>query len=661
MACFLIIGAAVILPRAVFAVELKRTFPKLANYFLHWTVSDEEAKSLSRWDLLILDAEVPLRSPQAIPAIRALNPGIVILAYIPAAELRIDWPHLRDAASLRYQLGNTSPDQWYLTDEHGAKRSFWQGTAILNVTDRAPLVSNKRWNDYLPEFVAKEILSRPEWDGVFYDNGWEDISYFAGGKVDLNRDGKSEDGAIADQAWRDGLRSIYKKTRALAPGKIVMENEGLVYAPDVDGVFLENFSASKDWKTVVAGLKKAVQTSKKNLAVLNANSQNTGEQNNWRLMRYGLATALLHDSFYSFDYGDQDHGQTWWYDEYETYLGAAVGIAREVRAGIWRRDFESGIVLVNTAAKQVDVAFTEEFERLKGVQDTAVNDGSIVSRISFASKDAAVLRRPLQEIFDAPYLNGGFVRVFNRNGESVRTGFFAYDTDFPSGAIVAKIDLDGDLKREAVWTHDGTLTIDHQGKKTVLYPFGDKWKGEIMLAVGDLTGDGLKEIVVTPHEEGGGEIRVYRNTGELMTTPWKAFGGGYRGGAHIGVGDLNGDGYGEILVGASRGGGPQVRVFNYQGKLLSGGFFAFDPRFRGGVRPVAGDLDGDGKAEIIVGADLGGGPQVRVFDAKGKTVLKGFFAFDPAGRSGVNPVISDIDGDGIPEILATTTSVFGGL
>lgn len=657
----LVIGATVLLAQVAHAAELKSVYPKLANYFLHWTVSDEEAKALSAWDFLILDAEVPLRSPAAIPAIRALNPNIVILAYIPAAEIRTDWPHLREVAPLRYRLGNTSSDVWYLTDERGMKRSFWPGTAILNVTDRARAVSGKRWNDFLPEFVAKEILSRPEWDGVFYDNGWENISYFAGGAVDLNGDGAAENKPVADQAWRDGLRAIYRKTRALAPEKIVMENEGVAYAPDVDGVFLENFSFLKNWQTAVANLKKIIQSSKKGLAVLNANSGNTGAQNDWRLVRYGLATALMHGSFYSFDYGDQDHGQTWWYDEYGAYLGTPTGGPRQVSGGLWRRDFQNGVVFLNTADGEKRVSFQEEFERLKGAQDPQINSGDITSTIALATRDGVVLRRPLQEIFDAPYLNGAFVRVFNGRGESVRTGFFAYDANFPSGVMMAKIDLDGDKKREVVWAHNGALTVDHQGKKTVLYPYGEGWKGELMFSVGDLTGDGLKEIVVTAHEEGGAEIRVYRNTGELIATPWKAFGGGYRGGAHIGVGDLNGDGYGEILVGASRGGGPQVRVFNYQGKLLSGGFFAFDPRFRGGVRPTVGDLDGDGRGEIVAGADIGGGPQVRVFDAKSHTARQGFFAFDPQGRSGVDPVISDIDGDGIPEILATTTAVFGGL
>src|SRR5262249_57247349 len=42
-------------------------------------------------------------------------------------------------------------------------------------------------------------------------------------------------------------------------------------------------------------------------------------------------------------------------------------------------------------------------------------------------------------------------------------------------------------------------------------------------------------------------------------------------------------------------------------------FFAYTPTFLGGVNVAAGDLNGDGKAEIVTGAGPGGGPHVRIF------------------------------------------------
>ncbi len=152
-------------------------------------------------------------------------------------------------------------------------------------------------------------------------------------------------------------------------------------------------------------------------------------------------------------------------------------------------------------------------------------------------------------------------------------------------------------------------------------------------------------------------MRVFRPNGTLTALPFFPFGPNYRGGVNVAVGDLNGDGFSEIVVGAGPGGGPQVRIFSGEGRLLSGGFFAYDPRFRGGVRVAVGDTNGDGNAEIITGPGPGGGPQIRIFNDKGRALSPGFFAFDRAARSGAIPIVTDVDGDGRNEILAVTKEI----
>jgi len=92
-------------------------------------------------------------------------------------------------------------------------------------------------------------------------------------------------------------------------------------------------------------------------------------------------------------------------------------------------------------------------------------------------------------------------------------------------------------------------------------------------------------------------------------------------------------------------------VFDQKGKLQKG-FFAYDPRFRGGVRVAAGDLDGDGVPEIVTGAGPGSGPLVRVFDLLGNQKLTtGFFAFTTTDESGVEVSVADVDGNGVNEIV----------
>ena len=656
------------------AVELKSTSPRLANYFLHWTISDSEAQELAKWDLLILDAETAHRSPQALVKIRALNPSAILLAYLPAAEIRQDWSHLREVAPLRYKLGQQVSDLWFLKNGAGERRSFWPGTWILNVTEQSPVVNNEQWNDFLPRFAAQEILSNTIWDGVFYDNGWESITYFAGGAPDLNGDSQAEDGKQADKLWQEGLRAIYKKTKELAPNKIIVENDGVVYAPNVDGVFRENFYRQADWTKFTVDLKKIKSQSQAGLAILNANTQNQGDKKNWAAMRYGLGVALLHNAFYSFDYGDQDHGQTWWYDEYDVFLGEAIGEAKRLGSdnrglssvatedsplsNLWRRDFENGAIFVNTSVKIQNIRLDEEFEKIIGEQNRQINDGSIVSEFSLEGKDALVVRRPLKELLEAPYQNGAFIRVFDLGGKATRTGFFAYRPRVSATSKIAKVDLDGDDKRETLLAEGARLTIYFgDGGESVIMPYGSSWNGSLNFAFGDVNGDGLKEIIVAPENGGGAWVRVYRPNGELIALPWQAFGPRFKGGANLAVGDLNGDGFAEVIVGAGQGGGPQVRIFSFDGRLLSAGFFAYDPRLRGGVKVAAGDLDGDGKAEIITGPGIGGPPQIKIFNKKGQVLHSGFFAFDSRGRQGVQPQVADIDGDGRMEILGMTSGV----
>lgn len=58
-----------------------------------------------------------------------------------------------------------------------------------------------------------------------------------------------------------------------------------------------------------------------------------------------------------------------------------------------------------------------------------------------------------------------------------------------------------------------------------------------------------------------------------------------------------------LLSGTDRagvGGGPQVRVLRADGSELSS-YFDFDPSFRGGVYVATGDIDNDGKADVITG------------------------------------------------------------
>jgi hypothetical protein len=258
------------------------------------------------------------------------------------------------------------------------------------------------------------------------------------------------------------------------------------------------------------------------------------------------------------------------------------------------------------------------------------------------------------------------VRGFDGTGQPAASPFVAYAPDFAGGAVVAAGDVFG-TGTAVVVTGPGpgleplVRAFDPGGAPLgpgfVAYDPG--FRGGVRLAVCDVDGDGRDEIVTAAGPGGGAHVRVVRlaadGTAEGELLGFLAYAPGFTGGAWVGCGDVDGDGRADVVVGAGAGGGPHVRAFS----LVDGGlrevlgFFAFDPGLRSGVRVAAGDVDGDGRAEIVVGAGPGGGPHVRVLAWSGAALEEraSFFAYAPGFVGGVFVAAGDVDGDGRAEVV----------
>jgi hypothetical protein len=131
----------------------------------------------------------------------------------------------------------------------------------------------------------------------------------------------------------------------------------------------------------------------------------------------------------------------------------------------------------------------------------------------------------------------------------------------------------------------------------------------------------------------------------------------FTGGVFVAAADVTGDGRADIITGAGPGGAPQVKVFDGVSGTEMRSFFAYHcdpaagPCFAGGAIVAAGDVTGDGVADIITGAGPGGGPHVRVFDGATGAEVRGFFAYDPAFPGGVFVGAGDITNDGVADII----------
>jgi len=163
-------------------------------------------------------------------------------------------------------------------------------------------------------------------------------------------------------------------------------------------------------------------------------------------------------------------------------------------------------------------------------------------------------------------------------------------------------------------------------------------------------------------------VRVFNKDGAFVMQ-FDAFASTFLGGVRVAVGDVDGDGKDDIVVVPAPGGGPQVRVFGMDGTFKSQ-FFAFETTSRTGLNVATGDVNGDGTEEIVVAEDGGGQGRVRTFMMDGAQVseMNPFLISSPLlfqGGVGGGPgpsvrvATGDIDGDGADEIVASRGVGFG--
>jgi len=190
--------------------------------------------------------------------------------------------------------------------------------------------------------------------------------------------------------------------------------------------------------------------------------------------------------------------------------------------------------------------------------------------------------------------------------------------------------------------------------------------GEVFPAVGDIDGDGRAEIIAGLGTGSQGWVEIFddASTGyqhmAWRQVAWPVYNGA-DGTTHPAVGDLDGDGKAEIVLGLGSGGGGWIEVIqssagNYNhGSWLQVNWPTYNAS-NGATYPAVGDIDGDGRAEIVIGLGQGSGGWVEFLDDKaaGYAHLKWFQipwdAYDNANGE-THPAVGNVDADSRAEIV----------
>jgi hypothetical protein len=286
------------------------------------------------------------------------------------------------------------------------------------------------------------------------------------------------------------------------------------------------------------------------------------------------------------------------------------------------------------------------------------------------------------------------VQVYDGTSGTLLFSFAPYDAGFTTGVQVAVGNVLGN-GAPAIVTAPGPgsppdVRVFDGSTGALIREFdayNPNFTGGVSVAVGDVSNNGYADIV-TGTLSGNPDVRVFSGkdiaagsfdpTGSSLLARWFAYGLNFNVGANVAVGDVSGDGYADIVTGATAG-NPHLKVYN--GKAIADGsfdpsnpdnsllaqFFPYALQFNVGVNVTVGDVENNGYADIITGATIGN-PDVRIY--RGKDIALGVFnAYDPAASQvaqwfayglqfnvGASVAASDLNGDGYGDIITGTTA-----
>jgi len=236
---------------------------------------------------------------------------------------------------------------------------------------------------------------------------------------------------------------------------------------------------------------------------------------------------------------------------------------------------------------------------------------------------------------------GPHVKVFSGVDGLLLKSFMAYSIDFRGGIFVAGADINNDGLADIITgagetggPHVKVFSGQDGSELRSFFAYDSAFRGGVRVAAGDVNGDGILDLITGAGPGGGPHVQAFSGTDNSRLASFMAYETAFAGGVYVSAGDVNADGKAEIITGPGFGRAPQVRAFNTTGTVLAD-FGAFDPLFIGGVRVGSLDSNGDGRADYVVGAGPTGGPNVRVFDGFSQNVLDNFFAYDGSFRGGI--------------------------
>lgn len=346
---------------------------------------------------------------QVVRNIKKINPNSRVFLYENSMEV------VQSADSYAAVFDKVDAMNWWLSpagatgtkvlSEYGKQTNKY--IYQVNTTQFTRKDSNgyQQWEWHARWIIDQLYKPNPSIDGFFEDN----VFWQPRVSGDWNLDGVTDSPGTAGPWLRAGYKARFNLMRKLMPGKYMIGNiadwghknavlteldqslnggiiEGIIgpsYAPESWG----------GWNEMMRWYRKTMDAIAEPKWVM---FHMQGSSSDYQSVRYGLTSCLMDDGYFAFTDTAKGYTGVPWFDEYDAKLGKAISspATSAWQKGVYRRDFENGIALVNPKGNGPQtITLDEDFKRIAGKQVTSINNGQTVRTLTLKDRDGIILLR----------------------------------------------------------------------------------------------------------------------------------------------------------------------------------------------------------------------------------------------------------------------------
>ena len=365
-----------------------------------------------------------LNPSQFAAAAKAINPNFKMFIYTITEE--------SDNPPSPSNLSPIASAPWWLTTSgtSGSLVSSGYGSRIaVNLTTYSKVYNGQNYPTWRAQQDVRAFLNPfAAVDGIFVDGVFS--APRVNGDWTLSGTSQSETNPTTQHIYRLGFNAYFSAVRAAASssqqmiiGNVadwyqnalgladVTDYQGVLNGGVIESIIGESYSPETwgGWATMMATYSKIMNTmAAPKLLIFSVDGDSATD---YQEARYGLGSCLLGDGYFYFNVA-ANYNDYVTFDEFSANLGAALGPALVFpgaaawQKGVYRRDFQNGIALVNPKGNGPQTVTLEtSYKHLLGTQAPSVNNGQTVTTVTLNDRDGVILLRGTpQPVPDPPTL-----------------------------------------------------------------------------------------------------------------------------------------------------------------------------------------------------------------------------------------------------------------